>query len=246
MLRKNKPTKGFEVKPVKTKEPYFGKSVEEAIIAYNNSTNPIEKNRLYNAKINRAFTKLSEVLINKYKFYYINDKIKDTQNEVIVFLLEKLNKYSQDKGKAYSYFTIVARNFLIINNTTAYKNKVAKADISVLDEHYEPEEATTSERIEFMDKFLLYVEYNMHRLFPKEQDYLIADAVVTLIKRKEHLPIINKKAVYVYLREMTDKNALQITKVLTIYRNVYKKLYTIYLDTDELDMNNIPNTKTEK
>lgn len=234
MLRKNKDK-------LKSKEPYFGKSVENAIIKYNTSTSQLEKNQLYEQKIGPAFNKLSEVLINTYKFYHINEKIKDTQNEVIVFLLEKLDKYTPDKGKAFSYFHIVARNYLIISNTAAYKHKNSKADTSSLDEIIELAEATTSDRIEFMDKFVDYLEYNLHTLFPKKQEYLIAEAIITLIRHREKLPVINKKALYVYLKEITDEPTLHITKVLTVYKNVFKRMNVIYLETDELDFNYIPN-----
>lgn len=235
MLRKNK-----EITP-KLKEPYFGKSVENAIIAYNLTENVKEKNKLYQDKIGPAFNKLSEVLINTYKFYQINEKIKDTQNEVIVFLLEKLHKYTPDKGKAFSYFHIVARNYLILSNTVAYKSKNSKADASVLDETIEEIEQTTSDRIEFMEKFTDYLEYNLHTLFPKKQEFLVAESVITLIRHRDRLPVINKKALYVYLKEITNEPTLHITKVLTIYKNVYKRMYSIYLDTDELDFNHIPN-----
>ena len=63
-----------------------------------------------------SFYKLSENVLNTWGFTYFDDDKEDIKHEVVSFLLEKIHKFEEGKGKAFSYFTIVARNYLILNN----------------------------------------------------------------------------------------------------------------------------------
>jgi len=71
----------------------------------------------------------------------------------------------------------------------------------------------------------------MFRLFKKDHDRKVCDAVNILFKRRENLEIFNKKALYIYIREMTDVDTPVITKVTKVLKIVYKKLYTEYRET---------------
>ena len=59
----------------------------------------------------------------------------------------------------------------------------------------------------------------------------MADAINILFKRRENLEIFNKKALYIYIREMTGVDTPIITKVTKILKKEYKKLYTEYSET---------------
>ena len=65
-------------------------------------------------------------------------------------------------------------------------------------------------------------------MFKKEKDRKVADAINILFKRRENLEIFNKKALYIYIREMTGVDTPIITKVTKILKKLYKKLYLIY------------------
>ena len=67
--------------------------------------------------------------------------------------------------------------------------------------------------------------------FKKEKDRKVCDAINILFKRRENLEIFNKKALYIYIREMTEVDTPVITKVTKILKKLYKKLYTEYIDT---------------
>ena len=51
---------------------YFGTPVQEAVIRYNESSNPSVKNRIYSEHIAAAFDKMAENLIHTFKFYYFD------------------------------------------------------------------------------------------------------------------------------------------------------------------------------
>ena len=113
----------------KSKRLYFTEDTELAIIEYLASEDQRERNLIYNGRIHYSFYKLAENLIHTFKFYYTEvDDLEDLKHEVITFLLEKLHYFKVGRGKAFSYFSIVGKNYLIMYNNKNYAKKKQKAD----------------------------------------------------------------------------------------------------------------------
>ena len=55
----------------------------------------------------------------------------------------------------------------------------------------------------------------------KENDLKIYKAITILFESKEEIEIFNKKAIYLYLREITDLNTKQIVNSLKKFRKRY-------------------------
>ena len=101
----------------KKSKVYFGKDVQDAIIRYNESIDNSKKNRIYQEEIHRAFDKLAENIINTFKFTYFDYGFEDIKAEVVSFMVMNMHKYDHTKGsKAFSYFSVVAKNYLILHN----------------------------------------------------------------------------------------------------------------------------------
>ena len=92
------------------KKQYFTQETENAIIRYNNSKDPVIRNRIYNEHIKTPFEKLAENIIHTFKFYYFDVPSEDVKHEVVSFLYMNMHKFTEGKGKAFSYFSIVAKN----------------------------------------------------------------------------------------------------------------------------------------
>lgn len=218
---------------------YFSKITENAILEYNKCEDEVRREKLFREHIGPAFDKLAEVLIHTFKFYYISDDVEETKNNVISFLMEKLHKYDQDKGKAFSYFTIVARNYLIVQNRNSYKQIKEKKDLASLNysdrEPVETEELY-GERLDFFEPFIEYLDVNLPLLFPKKNDFIIADAILEIIKRRDSLDNFNKKAIYIMIKEMTNVKSQQITKVVNIFKGIYKNAYQDYMEYGYINM----------
>ena len=71
----------------------------------------------------------------------------------------------------------------------------------------------------------------MFTMFKKDKDRKVCDAINILFKRRENLEIFNKKALYIYIREMTEVETPVITKVTKVLKKLYKKLYNEYIET---------------
>ncbi len=224
---------------------YFTQETEDAIVAYNTSTDFEEKSKIYETKIHYAFFKLTQNIIHTFKFYYTEvDNIEDLQHEVITFLLSKIHKFDPTRGaKAYSYFGTIVKRWLILYNETNYKKRVKSTPINTIEEDgnhsYVIEENTNMSvnKLSQNDKLSLfidlYVEYctaNIYNLFPKQTDARIADAILELFRKRENLDVFNKKALYIYIREMIDVKTPKITKIADKLYDTYKKGYIFYLE----------------
>ena len=99
-----------------TKKLYFSYINEKAIVAYNLETDQLKRDKIYREYINYPFNKLVENIIHTFKFYYFDVPYQDVKAEVVAFLNEKIHKFTEGKGKAFSYFSIIAKNYLIIAN----------------------------------------------------------------------------------------------------------------------------------
>lgn len=219
---------------------YFGPEVEEAIIRYNLCEDQAERSRIYDQEIKYAFEKLTENLIHTFKFYYTDGQdIKTVQHDVITFLIEKLPKFTADKGKAFSYFSIVAKNYLILHNNKNFKKLVDTTTIDTVSDTIESNTSSTNSELDkFITKYVEYWDDNLDSHFPRKQDRQIAAALIELFRKRESLEIFNKKALYIYIREMSNASTQQITKMVKVMKEKYVKLYSAYLEHDY-----IPNDK---
>ena len=211
---------------------YFGTPAQDAIIAYNKCKDPKERNKIYNEGIKYPFAKLAENVLNTFKFTYFDVPKKDVQKEVVSAMVEKIHMFKEGKGKAFSYFTIIAKNYLILNNNGNYKRWKQHKDISLRSTQAEmPQVDFTADNLElseFIDTITVYIENNFHNIFRKKRDIRIADAILTLFKKRDYIENFNKKALYILIREMTDANTQQITKVVNILKKEYVKLNRTY------------------
>ena len=219
----------------RTKKQYFTPDTDAAIKEYLASVNQDERDYIFKTRIHYPFYKLAENLIHTFKFYYTEvDDLEDLKHEVCCFFLEKLDYFKPEKGsKAFSYFSIVGKNYLILYNNTNYKKKKIKADPLAADEddgvlRQLGRDERKQEIKDFIDYFTEYIDKYMFTMFKKEKDRRVCDAINTLFKRRENLEIFNKKALYIYIREMTDVDTPVITKVTKLLRKKYKELYIEY------------------
>jgi hypothetical protein len=226
----------IEVKEKKNTQ-YFTQYTEDAIVEYNNTTDFELKDKIYRERIHYAFFKLTENIIHTFKFYYTEvDNIQDLQHEVITFLLSKIHLFNPEKGaKAFSYFGTIAKRYLIITNTKNYKKRVDKAPIEEIESNeqfsYRIDEGSSHDRLSnFIDEYVTHCTTNIYTLFPKETDAQIADAILELFRKRENIDIFNKKALYIYIREIIDAKTPKITKIANKLYDIFKQHYYFYLE----------------
>ena len=218
----------------KKEKIYFSKKTEEAIIEYNSQTCDKKRNEIYENKIKFSFEKLVENIFNTFKFTYFDNSPLEIQKETVSHLVSNIHKFQAGKGKAFSYFSIVAKNYLIFHNNNNYKRYNQHVDISdtpsessvclqTEDAHHKDVQTQ-----EFMKLLVTYWEKNIHKIFTKVKDLNIAYAVIELFRNCDRLENFNKKTLYLYIREMSNCKTQQITKIINkmkSYQNVIVENY---------------------
>ena len=221
---------------------YFGKDTENAIIEYNNTECAIKRNKIYNEGISYAFDKLAENILNTFKFSYFQCSHLEVQQEVVSNLVSNIHKYKPDNGKAFSYFSIIAKNFLILYNNGNYRK--FKKHVSVDDEESPsvdlelsslPTSPTNKKELsEFFQLMIRYWDDNIDKFFKKENELKIAYAVLEIFRNSDRIENFNKKALYLYIREMTNCKTQNITKVVNKMKDMQKRIQIEYKETGDI------------
>ena len=222
-------------KPQNKDNYYFTQGTEDAIIKYNASSDPIFRDRIFKKEIYYPFYKLAENIIHTFKFYYLDvDSIEDLKLDVVSMLVEeKIHRFDATNGaKAFSYFQTIVKRWLINYNNKNYKKLKQVGSFEEMEDSYEVEGVSASERkVKVAAIVNLFVENsyeNIQELFPKEQDQKVADAILTLFRTCHDLEIFRKKALYIYIREMTDCETPSLTKVVSKLKEEFYKLHRTY------------------
>jgi hypothetical protein len=153
-----------------------------------------------------------------------------------------MHKFKEGKGKAFSYFSIIAKNFLILYNNGNYKK--FKRHTSVDDDEviYEHKELTyfpniaekQKELTEFMRLMVEFWDDRVDDMFKRKPEKDIAAAVVEVFRRSDTMENFNKKAIYLYIREMTNCKTQAITKVISKMKKTQSDIYKEYRETGRI------------
>jgi hypothetical protein len=221
---------------------YFTKITDMAISAYNQSAeNEALREKIYRRFIYPAFMKLSENIINKIKPDYIDSSFQDLQTDLVTFLTARLNKFNPNAGKAYSYYTRTALNYIIAENQKGYakvKADTLEIDIderrNVITEIHNAEMRETLEY--FMDAYIEYCYDNLNYIFTNPTDIHVADSVLHIFESRENIENFNKKALYIFIRERTGLETTNITRVIKVLKDIYETKFKEYERTDFINL----------
>ena len=119
-------------------------------------------------------------------------------------------------------------------NNINYKKLKQIGSFSDIEESYEttgdPDFSNARTLSTFVDEWVEEMYNEIDYIFPKSDELKIADAVLTIFKTRNDLDIFKKKALYIYIREMTDCETPQLTKVLNVLKSNFYEKYQHYYD----------------
>lgn len=215
---------------------YFSQATEDAIILYNKEINQDKRNFIYNSQIKYPFEKLVENIFNTFKFSYFETGPLDVQKEAVCHLVTNMHKYEKGKGKAFSYFSIVAKNYLIFLNNANYKRFNKQVEIS--EDHEEntiqlqtvDHHSVNIESEEYIQSTLKFWDKNILNIFIKQKEIDITNAILELLRNSNRIDVFNKKILYLYIREISACKTSQITKVINIMKYYHKIMEKRYIE----------------
>lgn len=229
----------------KTSNTYWPLSLDQIIQNYNKTENEEERNKIYEQHLHKPFRKLVENIFNTFKFSYFETGPLEIQEECVNHCVGQLAKYDPIKGKSYSYFSLVAKNYLIALNNTTYKKFNREDSIDLMNElkfegepthtHHKELQVVDDSRKdfqlqEFMRLFTDWFDENIPFIFRKDRDIAIANAITEVFRRSNSIDIDHKKAIYLIIREISGCKTSHITRVCNEMKLHYRKLYQYYLD----------------
>lgn len=208
---------------------YFGPDVDIKICEYINETDITKKNEIFEQGIKPALVKLIDSQMYLYGFYKIDDPDL-LRNEALSNLYEILPKFDSTKGKkAFSYFNVVTKNWFIwkireknrrlkqqTENFYGIDHEIVKNNPSMI---------LASHEDQIVEKeFWLSLFRNMDKwrpLLKKKQEIQVLDAIVFLLQNPTLVSIYNKKAVFLYIREMTGLTMKQVNHNMNRLKELY-------------------------
>jgi len=172
-------------------------------------------------------------IVFTYKFTNLPN-IDYLRDECKIWLMTILDKYNPDKGsKAFSYFSVITKNWFINKVKKQQKQREREIDYDNIAKHYEEEFLSTTdsylserEHEEFWSHFYSEIQ-SWDESQMKDNDLKVYRAINILFESKDDIEIFNKKAIYLYLREITGLNTKQIVNSLKKFK---KKYYTFKTD----------------
>ena len=213
----------------KKKNLYFTKDHENAIVQYARTDDIKIRTELYIEYIAPAFNEMVDKIIYTYRFTSLPniDVLKD---ECKIWLTTILDKYDPNKGsKAFSYFSVITKNWFIhkvrktnqSNKREVQLDQISKtndiSNITVENEYYKKREELEFWRSLWQEINLWEQNINMK---PNEQK--VYEAIKILLESPDTIEIYNKKAIYLYIREITGLNTKQVVNNLNKMRVRYR------------------------
>ena len=220
------------------KNNYFTKVHEDAIINYARTEDKVIRTDLYVNFIGPAFDELVDKIVYTYKFNTLPN-IDALRDDCKNWLITILNKFDPDKGsKAFTYFSVVSKNWFIaqVKKTSKKSKKEVHIDDFYLERtnedrtynYYEESLVVYNtylhdrERSEFFSNLSGEInKWSNMPLRPNEKKTI--EAVKILFAESNQIEIFNKKAIYLYIREITGLNTKQVVSSLNKIRKKYRE-----------------------
>jgi len=238
---KIKKTRKRRQKSSDEKEPqdskfYFTAETQKAICEFQKADDRKVRENFYVEKILPAFEKLVENLINIHKFSGLHDTYDDLKNDCVNFLFETIHKFNPAMGtNAFSYFNVVAKNWLIIK--TKQKVQRGKRDVSIDDQKSLnaselqiieergsiPSQDSVLENSENISG-ILKLMYEIRSKVKVENELLCINSVITIFENINDIDILNKSAILLYIRELSGLSPKQLTTSMQAIKKHYNKL----------------------
>ena len=215
----------------KNKNHYFTKVHQDAIVKYCSTNDLKVRNELYKDFIGPVFDEMVDKIVYTYKFTTLPN-IDYLKEDCKNWLITVLNNFDPEKGsKAFTYFSVVSKNWFIaeIKKTSKRARRETHLEEFYMS-HEERNNITTVQQLIVHNNYYeernkseffgqLYEEIQSWKKMPlRENEVKTLLAIEILFNEADNIEIFNKKAIYLYIREITGLNTKQVVSSLNKVR----------------------------
>tara|TARA_B100000035_G_scaffold270480_1_gene244826 strand:- start:597 stop:1343 length:747 start_codon:yes stop_codon:yes gene_type:complete len=217
---------------------YFTAETQQKIVEYQKLDHKRRRDQIYSGHIQPAFEELVHNLVSVYQFKSAIEDINHLKHDCVTFLYETIPKWKPDNGtKAFSYFNVVAKNWLTIHSRRHYKHARRSVNIDCKDDFtsYEKEQLNRIEPDvakayevnidqETLVPMLMEMTNRIRHKLKDQRDLNCVDAIQQIFDNVDDLDFLNKRAVFVYLREISGLNSTELSASLSNIRKHFRKM----------------------
>jgi len=219
-----------------TTKLYFDENTQKAICEFQQTECADARGEIYKDRISPAFNKLAENLILIYGFAKKGENFGVLKNDCVTFMYETLYKFDNSRGtKAFSYFNVVAKNWLILNSRRRKKitgSHVSIEDVTSLSANDKitiassqvapsPDDLMIGE--EFKAEIMIILNQIQEKVDGKNEIACIS-AIIKIFEMVDQLDFLNKRAIFVYVRDISGLNSKQLSASMSSIRKLYREL----------------------
>lgn len=222
----------------RTKNYYFTALHENAIIQYTKTNSKKKKTKLYTELIQPAFHEMVEKIVLTYRFNSLPN-IEVLKEECKTSLVLILDKFDPTRGfKAFSYFSVVTKNWYIQQAKKNHKKAQKEAPYDVITP--EVEENILTDRtsyetkrtdVEFWRALLTEVPYWVEHT-TNEDEKKVIQAIKMLLDNIDKIDLFSRRAVFLYIREITGIKTTKIAQIISKFRDMYHEFRNAWDDGD--------------
>ena len=206
---------------------YFTEVHEAAILDYIASDCRNERNVLYRDIIRPVFLEMINKIVFTYKFTSLPN-VEMLKNECEIHLITILSNFDVTKGsKAFSYFSVITKNWFIAKVKKTAIQRRREAAFEDISKAAESQHLSTYNKYDELREWKEYMDhlwkeiYRWEKQSLKENERKVLAAIKILLSEPDVIEIFNKKAIYLYIREITNLNTKQVLNSLHKFRSEY-------------------------
>ena len=219
-----------------TNNAYFTQATQDSIQFFQTSDAGRLRNEHFEKEILPAFTKMAEYWVYSYGIDSPTHAKEELIRECVGFLHDSIHKWDPERAtKAFSYFNVVARNWLI--NAVNNHKKTLSRDISINDldmastireKDVEEKLITHSAETEMIEnENLQEIKTRVKSIrmgLDDERDIVVIDSIEKIFESAEQLDYMNRSALFVYIREISGLDKRTISRSMSRIRKVYTQM----------------------
>ena len=234
----------------KKKNYYWTEEVNEGIQLYQNTSEQIERSIIYKKYLEKPFKRMSEIIVRKWKFQYLQEDITSIVNQCESFMVMKIPNFNMSKGNSFSYFTIVLKNYLIQLNNSNYEKlktismiqpdgyegnfKKGKNTIRGIGYLERKKNDIVSQSMDtFTDLLRKNEEVFTNSMLKRYENFV--PTLIEIVEDRQNTYHYHKKKLLELFRTKTGLNTQQLIHGLKRFRYIFKQIHEQTKEKGEID-----------